>query len=43
MVIMEKRRRNLKFPILGEGVEEIHIVHEASMYEILKEQFISLI
>ena len=31
-------KRGLEFPILGEGVEEVHIVHEASLYEILKEQ-----
>ncbi|MGE7675233.1 AAA family ATPase [Lysinibacillus sp. NPDC094403] len=43
LVIMEKMRKNLEFPILGEGFEEVHIVHEASPYEISKEQFISLI
>ncbi|KOS61155.1 AAA family ATPase [Lysinibacillus agricola] len=43
LVIMEKMRKNLEFPIMGEGFEEVHIVHEANPYEISKDQFISLI
>jgi len=41
-IIMGEMRRDLEFQILGEGFEEVHIVHKASLYKISKE-FISLI
>lgn len=41
--IMIKMRKNFDFPLLNEGWDKIHIVHEAKSYEIHKEPFLQLI
>ncbi|MDM5330444.1 AAA family ATPase [Neobacillus sp. CF12] len=41
--IMEKYRKNLEFPMLGEGFDDIQIIHTPSSYDIAKEDFIDLV
>lgn len=41
--ILEKMRKNLEFPILGEGFDNIHIVHEMQPYAIQKDEFTQLV
>ncbi|UZN00874.1 AAA family ATPase [Lysinibacillus sp. MHQ-1] len=43
LVVMEKISKHLEFPTVGEGFDEVHIVHESSPYAISRQQFISLI
>lgn len=43
LIVMEKMRKHLEFPTVGEGFDEVHIVHESSPYDISRQQFISLI
>lgn len=41
--ILEKMRKNLEYPLLGEGFDDIQIVHVSGEYEINKEEFLSLV
>lgn len=41
--ILEKNRKDFQFPMLGEGFDDIHIVHEPKSYGIAKDEFVSLI
>lgn len=41
--IMRRMQKNLDFPILKEGWDKVHIVHEENSYDITKEEFISLL
>lgn len=43
LIVMEKMRKHLEFPTIGEGFDKVHIVHESSPYDISQQQFISLI
>ena len=43
LAIMEKMRKHLEFPTIGEGFDQVHIVHEAEPYGISMQQFIELI
>jgi len=42
MRILEKMRRNLQVPLLNEGWDYVHIVHEPYPYPLTKEELISL-
>lgn len=41
--IVEKMRKNLEFPMLGEGFDRIHVVHEAKEYGMSKEEISTLL
>lgn len=43
LLVMEKMRKHLEFPTVGEGFDVVHIVHDSSPYEISRQQFIALI
>lgn len=43
LLVMEKMRKHLEFPTVGEGFDVVHIVHDSSPYEISQQQFIALI
>ena len=36
-------RKHLEFPTVGEGFNELHIIHESSPYDLSRQQFVSLI
>ncbi|WP_286925507.1 MULTISPECIES: AAA family ATPase [Lysinibacillus] len=43
LLVMEKMRKHLEFPTVGEGFDVVHIVHDSSPHEISRQQFIALI
>lgn len=43
LIVMEKMRKHLEFPTVGEGFNELHIIHESSPYDLSRQQFVSLI
>lgn len=40
LIVMEKMRKHLEFPTVGEGFNELHIIHESSPYDLSRQQLI---
>lgn len=41
--ILEKMRNNMEIPLIGEGFDAVHIIHDKSPYLVGKEQFVELV